>query len=56
MFEPKNLFPLIALFFALAAAWQLLRSGGGWRDPATRTWLLMAVIFGSVSLVLRYFL
>ncbi|SDK22889.1 hypothetical protein [Pseudomonas indica] len=56
MFEPKNLFPLIALCFALAAAWRLLRSGGDRPDPAARTWLLMAVIFGAVSLVLRYFL
>lgn len=55
MFEPKSLFPLIALVFALAAAWRLLRSGGK-LDPAARTWLLMAAIFGFVSLLLRYFL
>lgn len=54
MFEPKNLFPLIALCFALAAVWRLLRSRGT-LDPAARTWLLMAAIFGVVSLLLRYF-
>jgi hypothetical protein len=54
MFEPKNLFPLLALCFALAAAWRLLRSRGK-RDPAARTWLLMAAIFGVVSLLLRCF-
>jgi hypothetical protein len=54
MFEPRNLFPLLALVFALAAGWRLLRSGGK-PNPAGRTWLLMAVIFGAVSLWLRYF-
>ena len=55
MFEPRNLFPLIALAFALAAGWRLLRSGGK-PVPAARTWLLMAVIFGLVSLWLWNFL
>ena len=55
MFEPKNLFPLIALIFAIAAVGRLLRSGGK-VDLAARTWLLMAAIFGVVSLLLRYFL
>lgn len=55
MFEPKNLFPLIALIFAIAAVARLLRAGGR-MDPASRTWLLMAAIFALVSLLLRYVL
>jgi hypothetical protein len=46
MFEPKNLFPLIALVFAIAAMARLLRAGGK-VELAARTWLPMAVIFGS---------
>jgi hypothetical protein len=53
MFDPKNLFPLIALAFALAAGWRLRRVGAK-RDPAARTWLLMAAIFGFVSVWLHY--
>lgn len=52
MFEPGNLFPVISLIFAVAAAWRGLRSAGK-PDAATRTWLLMAAIFGAVSMWLR---
>ena len=52
MFEPGQLFPLIAMIFAVAAASRWLRSGGR-PDSATRTWLLMAAIFGAVSVWLR---
>ena len=53
MFAPANLFPVIALVFVLAAAWRRLRSGA--TDGAVRIWLLMALIFGLVSLWLNYF-
>lgn len=52
MFEPGKLFPVIAMIFAVAAAWRWLRSGGK-PDAATCTWLLMAAIFGAVSMWLR---
>lgn len=53
MFEPQHLFPLIALVFVFAAIGRLLRAGGK-ADPAVRTWLLMALIFGLVWLLLRH--
>jgi hypothetical protein len=41
-------FPLLALAFGLAAAWRAVRSRRF--DPAARTWALLAVVFGAVSL------
>lgn len=37
-----------AAVFATLVAIRLLRSGGRW-DPATRTWAIIAFIFGVVS-------
>lgn len=52
MFEPRILFPVIALVFLLLAA--VRRSGArGRADRAARTWLWMALIFGLVSVWLR---
>lgn len=52
MFEPRNLFPVIALVFLLLAVAR--RSGArGRADRAARTWLWMALIFGLVSVWLR---
>ncbi len=53
MFEPHNFFPLLALIFTVAGLDRLLRPGGK-RDPAARTWLLMAMIFALVSIWLRH--
>lgn len=53
MFEPHNLFPLLALIFTLAGLGRLLRSGEK-LDPAARTWLIMALIFALVSVWLRH--
>ncbi len=50
--DPRWLFPLLALAFALAAAWRWMRTRQ-WRG-AVQTWALMAVIFGAVSVWLRY--
>lgn len=49
--NPLSLFPLLAVAFGLLAAWQFarLRRFG----PAVRTWLLLALIFGAVSLWLH---
>ena len=52
MFEPGKLFSVIATIFAVAAAWRGLRSGGR-PESATRTWLLMAAVFGAESMWLR---
>lgn len=48
MFEPGNLFPFIALVFALFAISRWLRSGMK-VDASVRTWLLLAGIFGAVA-------
>lgn len=51
--DPKWLFPVLALVFALLAIGRGVRSGltvGG----AVRTWALMAVIFGVVSAWLHW--
>lgn len=53
MFEPRNLFPVIALVFVLLAVVRWLRTRGK-PDSAARTWLWMAVIFGIVSWWLNY--
>ncbi|WP_206176988.1 hypothetical protein [Variovorax sp. RKNM96] len=44
---------LFALALLLAAAWRL-RHGGAVRDPATRTWLLIAFIFTAVAAWLQW--
>ena len=44
---------LFALALLLAAAWRL-RHGGAVRDPATRTWLLIALIFTAVAAWLQW--
>jgi hypothetical protein len=49
--DPRSLFPWLALAFLLAALWRGLGSGH-WRGAAS-TWLLLAAIFGAVSLWLR---
>lgn len=54
MLEPRNLFPVLALIFVVAGFGRLLRVGGMKRDPAARTWLLMAMIFILVSIWLRH--
>ena len=53
MFEPRILFPVIALVFVLLAVARWLRARGK-ADSAVRTWFLMAVIFGVVSWWLNY--
>ena len=49
--DPRWLFPLLALAFATAAAWQRLRSGSF--RGAARTWLWMSVAFAAVSVWLH---
>lgn len=44
---------LFALAFLLAAVRRLWR-GGAVRDPATRTWLLIALIFTAVAAWLQW--
>ncbi len=44
---------LFALAFLLAASWRL-RRGGAVRDPAARTWLLIALIFTAVAAWLQW--
>jgi hypothetical protein len=50
--DPRWLFPLLALGFALAATLRFLRERR--LGPATRTWSLMALIFALVSAWLRW--
>lgn len=52
MFEPRNLFPVIALAFLLLAVARRSRARGR-ADRAAQTWLWMALIFGFVSVWLR---
>ena len=49
--DPRWLFPLLALAFATAAAWQRMRSGSF--RGAARTWLWMAFAFAAVSVWLH---
>lgn len=44
----KYIFPLLAVAF-LAAALMRLSAGGAISHPQTKTWLLIAVIFGVIS-------
>jgi hypothetical protein len=50
--DPTWLFPLLALGFGLAALWRWSRTRR-WAG-ATRTWALVALIFGAVALWLRH--
>ena len=52
MFDPKNLFPIIALVFVAVAAMRYMRNGLRW-DGSIRTWLMMAAIFCAVAIWLR---
>jgi hypothetical protein len=45
--DPRWLFPVLAAAFAVAALRRWARRRG--IDPAARTWLLLALIFGLVS-------
>ena len=45
--DPRTLFPWLALGFAVATAWRLLRARR--LDPMARTWGLLSVIFALVS-------
>jgi hypothetical protein len=47
----KYIFAALSVIFAAAAIGQFIASGGTW-PPQTRTWLLIAVIFGTVSVSL----
>lgn len=49
--NPLWLFPLLAIMFALAATWRAWRHGG--LEPASKTWLLLALVFSAVSIWLR---
>ena len=49
--DPRQLFPVLAAVFVLLALVSGLRRGH-WRG-APRTWLLMALIFGAVSVWLH---
>ncbi len=50
--NPLWLFPLLALGFALAGALRWAR--GGSARVGARSWLLLALIFGAVSLWLHF--
>ena len=47
--QARYILPVIAAAFFVFAALRVMRAGGR-IDPASRTWLLIAVIFGAVSL------
>ena len=49
--NPLWLMPILALAFGGLGMWRAVRAGP--RDPAARTWLLMAAVFGLVSLWLH---
>lgn len=49
--EPRWLMPVLAALFAAMALRQWLRSGP--RHPALRTWVLLALIFAGVSMLLH---
>lgn len=44
----KYILPLVAAAFLLAALWRLSRDGFT-LGPASRAWLMIAVLFGAVS-------
>ena len=49
----KYILAAVAAAF-LAAAWIRLSRGGGVRHPQTKSWMMIAVIFGLVSAWLFY--
>jgi DMSO reductase anchor subunit len=49
--DPRWLMPVLSVLFAAMAVRQWLRSGA--RHPALRSWVLLALIFGAVSLFLH---
>jgi len=44
----KYILPALAAVFLMAALWRLSREGFK-LQPASRTWLIVAVVFGAVS-------
>lgn len=44
----KYILPVLAIVFLLAALWRLSREGLK-LGPSSRTWLLIALLFGAVS-------
>ena len=44
----KYIFAALSVTFALFAIRRVVAAGGSW-TPETRTWMLIAVIFGAVS-------
>jgi len=51
MMNAQSILGILAAVFAVLVLLRLARNGGRW-DPAARTWTLIAVIFGIVSVVL----
>ena len=49
--NPRCLMPMLALAFGALGLWRAVRAGP--RDPAARTWLLMAAVFAFVGLWLH---
>jgi DMSO reductase anchor subunit len=47
--DAKNILAVLAVAFLIAAAARLVRDGGR-AHPQSRTWLLIAAIFGVVSI------
>jgi hypothetical protein len=50
--SPLHLFPWLAGLFLLATVYEILRRDG--RKARVRTWLLLALSFGAVSVWLRW--
>ena len=48
MMSARWILAAFAVVFGTLVAFRLLRTGGQW-DPATKTWAIIAVIFGVVS-------
>jgi hypothetical protein len=51
--QARHIFPVLAAAFLVFGGLRVVRAGGR-IDPASRTWLLIAVIFGAVSLWLWF--
>ena len=47
--QARHILPVLAAVFLAFGGLRVIRAGGR-IDPASRTWLLIAVIFGAVSL------
>lgn len=50
----KYILAALALVFFVAAGVRRVRSSSGAKDPATRTWLLIALIFTAVAAWLQW--